>query len=221
MEHPSESSLQSQLDARRANSPAELTAAVDAQIAGLVANAVLASSLKVGDHAPDFTLPDALGHPVALADALAKGPVALTFYRGEWCPYCNLQLNAYQATLPQITALGATLIAVSPQTPDHSLSMAEKHALSFAVLSDKGNLVAHTFGIVFQYDRASRAYFAGRGLELANFNGDASWELPVPATFIIAPDGTVRFAFVDPDFRHRLEPADLLDELRKVHEGTK
>jgi peroxiredoxin len=218
--NPTQIALQPQLDAQQAKSSAELTAVVDALVAGILAEHILANSLKVGDQAPSFTLPDALGHAVTLADTLEKGPVVLTFYRGEWCPYCNLQLHAYQAILPDITALGASLIAVSPQTPDHALSMAEKHALSFAVLSDVGNLVARQFGVVFQYDEAARHFFAGRGLDLARFNGDATWELPVPATYVIAPDGVIRLAFVDPDYRHRLEPAELLDGLRTVAKGA-
>ena len=220
MSNPTQNALQPQLDAQQAKSSAELTAVVDALVAGIVADHILASSLKEGDLAPSFTLPDALGHAVTLADVLEKGPVVLTFYRGEWCPYCNLQLHAYQAMLPEITALGASLIAISPQTPDHSLSMAEKHALSFAVLSDVGNRVARQFGVVFQYDEAARHFFADRGLDLARFNGDATWELPVPATYVIAPDGVIRLAFVDPDYRHRLEPAELLDGLRTVAEGA-
>ncbi|MGO8950268.1 MAG: peroxiredoxin-like family protein [Ktedonobacterales bacterium] len=178
-------------------------------------------SLKGGKHIPDFTLPDALGRPFAVAEALANGPVVLTFYRGEWCPYCNLQLPAYQATMPDITKLGASLIAISPQTPDHSLSMAEKHALSFAVLSDVGNVVARQFGLVFQYDDASREFVSGRGLDLARWNGDATWELPVPATYIISQDGVIRMAFVDPDYRHRLDRADLLGDLRTVTEAVR
>ena len=145
----------------------------------------------------------------------------LSFYRGEWCPYCNLQLHAYQELLPEISALGATLIAVSPQTPDHSLSMAEKHNLEFAVLSDEGNVVARQFGIVYQYDDVSHKYFQDRGIDLSRFNGDASWELPFPATYIIAQDGTITLAFVDVDFRHRLESSDLLAGLRSVASEVK
>ena len=216
MTNPTPTSLHDQLEAQQAKSPAELTAVADALVAHVVATDIGGRSLKVGEHAPDFTLPDALGRSTTLADALAQGPVVLTFYRGEWCPYCNLQLHAYQAIMPDITSLGASLIAVSPQTPDHSLSMAEKHALSFAVLSDAGNVVARQFGLVYTYDDASRQFFSGRGLDLSRFNGEASWEFPVAATYIIAPDGEIRLAFVDADYRHRLDPADLLDGLRAV-----
>src|SRR5271165_2379603 len=126
MSNPTQVSLQEQMDAQKAKSPEAMTAIIHAQIAALVADGIQDRSLKAGAQAPDFTLPDALGNPVSLSAALAEGPVVLTFYRGEWCPYCNLQLHAYQAILPDISALGATLIAVSPRTPDHSLSMSEK-----------------------------------------------------------------------------------------------
>jgi peroxiredoxin len=216
MSHPTQGALQDQLDAQKAQSPEAMTTIIDAHVAALVADGILERSLKVGAHAPDFTLPDALGNPVSLAEALARGPVVLTFYRGEWCPYCNMQLHAYQAILPDIIASGGTLIAISPQTPDHSLSMAEKHELAFPVLSDVGNVVARSFGIVFQYDPQIREFFANRGLDLARFNGDPSWELPLPATYIIAQDGTIRLAFVHADFRRRLESADLLAGLRAL-----
>ena len=217
MSNPTQVSLQDRLDAQRAKSPEAMSAIVDAQMAALVAGGILERSLKVGAHAPEFTLPDALGHPVSLAESLARGPVVLTFYRGEWCPYCNMQLHAYQAILPAITASGATMIAISPQTPDHSLSMAEKHELAFPVLSDVGNVVAQQFGLVFQYDAGTREFFANRGLDLARFNGDPSWKLPLPATYIIAQDGTIQLAFVNADFRRRLEPADLLAGLRALN----
>lgn len=216
MEQAIQPSLQTKLDAKKAASAAPVTAAIDALVAGLMASSIQERSLKVGDHTPDFTLPDVLGRPISLAAARAMGPVVLTFYRGEWCPFCNLTLHAYQAILPEITALGATLIAISPQTPDHSLSMAEKHSLEFVVLSDVGNVVARQFGLVYHYDAATRAFFEQHGLDLAQFNGDASWELPVPATYLLSSDGTIRLAFVDPDFRRRLEPADLLASLRRM-----
>lgn len=173
-----------------------------------------AGAVTEGDPAPDFTLPDAAGNPVQLSSLLARGPVALAFYRGEWCPYCNLALRAYQAILPEIAALGATFVAVSPQTPDHTVATAEKLSLSFPVLSDAGNAVARRYGLGFTLSEAVRPALASIGVDLPRCNGDPSWELPIPGTFVIAPDGRVRLAFVDPDFTLRLEPATLLDALR-------
>ena len=138
--------------------------------------------------------------------------MVLTFYRGDWCPYCNLQLRAYQAILPLIQELGASLVAVSPQTPDNSLSTAEKKGLTFPVLSDAGNKVARQYGLVFSLSETLRTVSAN----LPSFNGDDSWELPIPGTFVIAHDRTVRLAFVDADWTKRLEPAAILDTLRRL-----
>ena len=137
----------------------------------------------------------------------------MTFYRGAWCPYCDLTLRAYQALLPQIRSLGATLIAISPQTPDGSLTTAETKELAFPVLSDTGNGVARQYGLVFRVSTALEATHQAFGIDLARSNGDTSNELPVPGTFIIGRDGRIAFAFVDSDYRVRLEPAELLRQL--------
>ena len=196
--------------------PAEVLAELSKSITTLVQTGIAQQSVKVGERAPDFTLPDAFGKPVALSDLLKHGPVVLTFYRGEWCPFCNLTLRAYQRILPQIRASGASLVAVSPQTPDHSLSTVEKKELTFIVLSDLGNKVARAYRIVFTLEESIRPLYTSIGSDLPGFNGDPSWELPMPATFLLAQDGTVRLAFVDEDFTHRLEPVTLLDGLRAV-----
>ena len=191
--------------------PAAALATFDREIAALVRSGIAASGLHKGALAPEFTLPNVDGRPVTLSTLLARGPVVLTFYRGEWCPYCNLQLRAYQAILPQIRDLGASLVAVSPQTPDRSLTTAEKKGLTYPVLSDVGNVVARRYGLAFSLSKALRAVSA----DLPAYNGEGSWELPMPGTFVIAPDGTVRLSFVDADWTRRLEPAAILDALRQ------
>ena len=196
--------------------PAEVLAELSKSITTLVQTGIAQQSVKVGERAPDFTLPDVDGSPVTLSELLTHGPVMLYFYRGEWCPFCNLALRAYQRILPQIRALGASLVAVSPQTPEHSLSTVEKKELTFTVLSDVGNLVARKYRLVFTLEQTIRTLYTSIGADLPSFNGDPSWELPMPATFLLAQDGTVRLAFVDEDFTHRLEPATLLDGLRAV-----
>jgi peroxiredoxin len=193
--------------------PAPVLAELLKSITTLVETGIAQQSVKVGERAPDFTLPDVQGSPVTLSELLKRGPVVLTFYRGEWCPWCNLALRAYQRILPQIRASGASLVAVSPQTPDHSLSTVEKKELTFTVLSDVGNSVARKYRLVFQLSQTIRTLYTTIGADLPGFNGDPSWELPMPATFLLAQDGTVRLAFVDEDFTHRLEPATLLDSL--------
>jgi len=194
--------------------PPEIGAALGAETARIIHSGVAARSLKAGGQAPDFALPDVRGQVVQLVTLLEHGPVVVTFYRGEWCPYCNLTLRAYQAALPAITALGATLVAISPQTPDHSLTSAEKKGLTFPVLSDMGNRVARRYGLVFALSETARSIYTAIGSDVPAYNGDASWELPMPGTFVIAADGTVRLAFVDADATQRLEPSAILATLR-------
>ena len=156
-----------------------------------------------------------------LKDLLAAGPVVLSFYRGGWRPYCNLELRALQPALPEITRLGATLVAVSPQTPDESLSTAEKNALAFPVLSDAGSATAKSFGIAYDLAEELRPIYARFGHALPDKNGDESWVLPIPATYVIDTDGTIALAFVDVDYRNRLEPAEILTALQSLSKNTK
>jgi peroxiredoxin len=177
---------------------------------------VVDHALKVGQRAPDFALPDARNNNVSLNKILAKGPAVISFYRGGWCPYCNLTLHALQASLPQIEATGATLLAISPQVPDQSLSTVEKDALAFAVLSDVGNKVAKKFGIAYQLPDDLAKVTKGFGVDLAKYNGDQSNELPLSATYIVKQDGTIAYAFVDVDFKKRMEPSEIVNVLRDI-----
>jgi peroxiredoxin len=196
--------------------PPELMKTFYHSIDTLIQTDIAKDSLKVGDKAPDFTLPDVFGKQVTLSELLQRGPAVVTFYRGEWCPFCNLQLHAYQNILPQIQELGATLVAISPQAPDNSLSTVEKKELTFTVLSDVGNTVARQYKIVFALQDQFRALYTSIGSDVPTFNGDQSWELPMPGTFIIDQDRIVRLAFVHEDHTRRLEPATLLDSLRAI-----
>ncbi|MGA3145870.1 MAG: peroxiredoxin-like family protein [Acidimicrobiales bacterium] len=208
--------LTSQLNDITASIPAEIGVRIQNGVDDVTSSGV-APGLAVGDVAPGFTLNDAVGNRVVLADLLAEGPVVLTFYRGEWCPYCNLQLRALQEALPDITSAGATLVAISPQAPDHGLTMTEKHELAFPVLSDVDQTVSEAYKVrfdvtgdledlqvnVFQNDPAKQ-----------NANGQRT--LPVPSTFIIGRDGTVRFASINADWRVRVDPADLIAFLKAL-----
>ena len=147
---------------------------------------------------------------------LEAGPAVVTFYRGGWGPYCNIQLRAYQAVLPEITALGGRLVAISPQLPDGSLSTAEANKLTFDVLSDIGNRVARSFGLVWTLSEELRAALRSSNKALPEFNGDDSWELPVPATYVIARDRRVALAGIDVNYRERLEPDAILSALRSL-----
>lgn len=182
----------------------------------LAASQVAAHAKAVGDHAPNFTLPNATGTPVSLNDVLEQGPVVLSFYRGGWCPFCSLELHALQAILPEIRSLGATLIGVSPETPDNSLSTKQKQQLTFEVLSDQGNQVARDYGLLFQVYDEMRPLYLEWGFDLPAANGDDSWEIPVPATYVIDPSGTIRAGYIDKDYTRRMEPADILAALRTL-----
>lgn len=173
-------------------------------------------ALGVGDTAPDFTLPDAVGKDVTLTELLGSGSVILCFYRGGWCPYCNLELRAYQALLPEIGAAGATLVAISPQTPDASMTTVQKSELTFPVLSDVGNVVASAFGLVHTLEPEIAAAYARSGHDLPRDNAQPvdAVSLPLPATYLIDQSGQVRFAFVSADYTERAEPADVLTALR-------
>ncbi|MEL6969020.1 MAG: peroxiredoxin-like family protein [Bacteroidota bacterium] len=170
----------------------------------------------VGDKAPDFTLSNATGQPVHLYEVLKEHRVVLTFYRGTWCPYCNLQLAQYQQVLVDLQKARATLIAISPQTPDESLNIKEKNELQFEVLSDNGNLVARQYTTIFQYGEQPLATMAELGYDYDSFYADDSRELPIPATFIIEQDGTISFAQSEGgDYRNRVEAASIIKSLNQ------
>lgn len=196
--------------------PAARVALYEAKIEELRARFALEAAVGVGDESPDFVLPDIHGERVSLVDLLRRGPVIVSFYRGGWCPYCNIQLRAYQAVLPQITALGARLVAISPQRPDGSLSTAEANALTFDVLSDVGNHAARRFGLVYALPEELRQALRSNNKALPAINGDESWELPVPATYVIAPDRQIALAHIDVDYRKRLEPEAILAALASL-----
>ena len=172
--------------------------------------------LSVGASAPNFSLPDATGATVELNHLMANGPVVLTFYRGGWCPYCNIQLRAYQGILNELKKLGASLVAVSPETPDNSLDTRQREELEFHVLSDNGNLVAKQFGLVFPVSTEVRLLFEGWDINLENHNGIEGGEIPVPATYIIDEAATIIFGKPDVDYRTRVEPKEILRALSSL-----
>lgn len=211
-----------ELDAARAKYRGEIIpkpalAVMDAETSRVTASSLAAHALKVGDAAPDFILPDAHGLPVRFRSLLSRGPVVVVFYRGGWCPYCNLHLRGFQRALPQLQELGAQLVAISPQLPDNSLSTQERNELAFPVLSDVGNKVARQFGIVFKLsDQLLELYRqSGHPLDAANGEGGKS-ELPVPATFLADHKGTIRLAHVDADYTRRTDPDDVIKTLKTI-----
>jgi peroxiredoxin len=184
-----------------------------ARTAGTVNNA-----LKAGQSAPLFTLPDTFGNEVSLEALLSKGPVVISFYRGEWCPFCNLELRALEEALPKIKELGATLIAISPEKPDHGIVATEKNKLTFPVLNDFSNKVARQFGIVFQIGQDLKQFSKNVfNNDIAFRNGEDSYELPVPATYVVDTTGIIRFAHVDVDYMlGRAEPETVVAALEAM-----
>lgn len=170
--------------------------------------------LRAGDFAPDFVLQGLGAAPVRLSDHLTRGPVILTFYRGGWCPYCNLELRAYERLMPDIRAAGAQVIAVSPQTPDASVATVASNDLSFDVVSDTGSEVARRFGLAFELPAPLKALYTRFGHPLPQINGTDDWYLPVPGTFVIGQDRRIRLSSASIDYRARLEPAEALAALR-------
>jgi peroxiredoxin len=201
--------------ASRAKRDPAVQDAIERMIADLDAEAVAAEALSVGETAPDFELPDLHGRRVALADLLSTGPAVLVFYRGAWCPYCNLQLRAFQRALPRIRAAGASLVAISPQSLDRMESTAAQEELGFPLLSDLGNRTARLYGLAWRIPDDIVRLYARRGIDFTRLNGTAEAELPLAASYVVGSDGLVRLAQVDVDFRQRADPEDIVAVLAR------
>lgn len=198
------------------NVPPEVIDTMDRATAGLIASGAAGRALKAGEEAPAFTLNDPDGKPIASADLLAKGPLVVSFYRGVWCPYCNMELQALQAALPEFKKLGASLVAISPQTAVNSRKSVRQNELGFPILSDPGNDVAAAFGLRFAMPDYLVDLYKTLKNDLPAFNGDPSWTLPMPGRFIIGQDRTILYAEVNPDYTRRPEPEDMLPTLRRA-----
>ena len=173
--------------------------------------------VEVGDTVAAFTLPDAQGGTVSLADLLTDGPAVLVFYRGAWCPYCNVALKAYQdEVLPTLAGLGVPLVAISPQGPDGSLTVTETNGLGFPVLTDAGSAYARELGIVFALTPDVQDAQVAFGNDFGQINAGGEWELPMPTVLVVDRDRRVVFADVRPDYTTRTEPAQVLDAVRTV-----
>ncbi len=176
----------------------------------------LQDALREGTPFPDFVLPSAEGRLVSLASLLERGPVIISFFRGEWCPFCQLMLTALAEALPQIEAAGASLVALTPETGGFALNM--KHATNarFEILSDVDCGIGLSAGIIFRMPKLYRARFEGLGISIPERHGNTAWFLPVPATFIVTQDGIIAWRFVDADFTHRAEPDDIISMLHSL-----
>ncbi len=190
--------------------PAETQAVHARTIAELKQKQLAANILPVGSKIPEFQLQDHNGKEVSSSELLSKGRLVLCFIRGRWCPFCVAQMEAMNLVLPEIEQAGATLVAISPQTVQQSFFMRDQHKLRFPLLSDAGNKVAREFGLTYRVPEEQQALYKRAFVNLPFVNGDASWELPIPATYIIDHDGTVLYASADEDYTERLEPADIV-----------
>lgn len=169
--------------------------------------------LKIGEKAPNFVLKNQLGETVELQKVLAEKKVVLVFYRGAWCPYCNLQLKAYQDILHDIEAMNGTLIAVHPQMPDDGMKLSEKLNLGFDILSDPKLVAIEAYHLKYSLPEALKEAYRSLGLDLSHLNANHNWELPITATFIIDQQGMICHAYTDVDYKHRMEPKDILSVL--------
>ena len=173
-------------------------------------------AVKAGETAPDFTLTDQDGNAVTLKDLLAKGPLVLSFYRGVWCPYCNIELKALEEAVGDIRARGASLVAVSMQGAADSRKSQRDNKLSFPILTDKSGELANRFGLRWTLQDYVVEYHKMFGVELPKIHGDGQWNLPMPARYVIAQDGTIAYAEVNPDYTRRPEPGDLFPVLDRL-----
>lgn len=198
------------------NVPPSVIETMHRATAELIASGAAGRALKAGDRAPAFTLHDPDGKPVSSAELLAQGPLVVSFYRGVWCPYCNMELQALQAALPDFEASGAKLVAISPQTAVNSRKSVRQNALGFPILSDTHNDVAASFGLRFELPDYLVELYKALKNDLPSFNGDPSWTLPMPGRFVIGQDGIILYAEVNPDYTRRPEPEDMLPALRRA-----
>lgn len=221
-------SLQQKLDAFKADfkggkapyfAPPEIHPIMERATAELIASGQAGRALKAGDKAPVFTLTDPEGAPVSSEELLAKGPLIVSFYRGVWCPYCNMELQALEEAVPAFREAGASVVAISPQNAVNSRKSVRTNKLSFPILGDTHNDVAAAFGLRFALPDYLVDLYKQLKNDLPAFNGDASWTLPMPARYVIGQDGTILYAEVNPDYTHRPEPAEMLPALRHVKVG--
>lgn len=203
------------LNKRRGKSIDEADKSIMVKAARNLDRAMPSPGLRAGDSAPDFTLFNAFGRRVKLSDQLKKGPVILAFYRGAWCPFCNIELNALQGSLTHFKKYNASLIAVTPQRPDKSKEQIKKAEYTFEVLSDLDNSVMKSYNLYFEVPRELHELYKNRfGFDITDYNGKDRLGLPVPGTFVIGQDGIILSAYAKTDYKMRMEPEDILEVLK-------
>lgn len=213
-------SLQEQLTTLKeenlAKLPEEAKSIIFDDLKQLSKSGLVESAPNTGDTLKDFNLPNHRGEVSSLKKLKEKGPVVVTFYRGGWCPYCNLELRAYQQILQQIKAAGATLVAITPELPDESLTTSERHALEFEVLTDENSDYAREIGVVFTVAERLRPIYESFGIDLEKHNGEGQFDVPLAATYVVDVDGTIVCAVVEADYTIRAEPAEVVKVLESL-----
>jgi peroxiredoxin len=213
------STLQAAIDeynaTKKEKMPAEVLDLMARTTAELKDTGIENRALRAGDRMPDFTLPNQYGEMRRFSDFLADSPVVLNIYRGGWCPYCNFEMKALADVLSEIKAAGARLVGMAPEDPDHAQDTAKRHEIDIEILSDAGNAVSEQLGLVFSLAEELRPIYLGAGLDIPAYNGDDSFCLPVPATYIVGTDGIIKADFVNADYTKRMEPAEILTTLQK------
>ncbi len=197
------------------NIPPEVLDTMQQATAELLHSGIANKSIQAGSPAPRFTLTDSNDNTVTLDQLLSEGPVVLNFYRGAWCPYCRLELQALDKIMLELHAMGASLVAISPNLPEKTAEFSVDNPFSFTLLSDPGLKVAEQYGLVFRMSDDLIRTYQQLGIDLPAFDGNHDYRLPIPATYIVKQDGTIAHAFIDPDYTHRMEPVDILDIISK------
>jgi peroxiredoxin len=218
-------SLQAKLDAFKAdfeagkppyNVPRSVIETMHRATAELVASGAARRAKKAGEIAPSFSLQDPEGNVVNSDQVLKRGPLVVSFYRGVWCPYCNMELQALEAVKSEFDKYGASLVAISPQTAPNSRKSVRQNKLSFAILADVKGKVGAAFGLRFNLQDYLIELYKGLKNDLPTFNDDPSWTLPMPARFVIGQNGTILYSEVNPDYTHRPEPEAMIPVLQRA-----
>ena len=200
----------------RASTAAWFNADNDRLVRGLIESGATNGALKQGDPIPEFMLPNAEGRLVSSADLLGKGPVVISFYRGVWCPYCSAELNALADVSPRLREAGAAVIAITPEVGGMALKTKKERDLDFEILCDVDNAVAMQFGLVFRIPDDIQPGYLKFNVRLPMIYGNDSWMLPIAATYLVTKDGVIAHAYVNPEYRERYDPEDLLGEIAKL-----
>jgi peroxiredoxin len=198
------------------NIPAEALSTMMAATEKLVRSGIAEKAKKRGERVPEFTLKNLKGEEISSAALLMEGPLVINFYRGAWCPYCNLELKALENVMGKIKKAGATLVAISPNLSEKSSQFVSANPFSFEIVSDEGNRVADKFGLVFTLAEELRPIYKGFGIDLTEYDGNDSYTLPIPATYVVDRDGTIVHSFVDADYTKRMEPDEVVEALEKL-----